>query len=338
MLQIGFGLHAGEAVQGAIGSHRKIDATYLSETVDRSETLESLTKRYGVKVLMSGQFHELLSNSTRRKCRKVDQILVDEIDEEGVSGYDAVELGNTMELFTYDFDVDVGQTEKLEMRKLATPKRQPSRRFDSKKHVATVQAMWEDDCEAMVDDKKFMSRMKKKISRTTSGTFGSRSISGSRASRRSSDDSLGLDSSFAHGKRINEVSIVGGFKREGTVGDTAEPSLPTMPSQLQSVSGTENGSKVDSEITLPTGPAEFSSSVWVSEEMRLMRARYTDGMFFNSFDSGLRSYFAGNWVDARQCFATILERLKDGPSMYFMKLMEENNWKPPRNFSGYGYP
>lgn len=43
----GFGLHAGKAVQGAIGSQRKLDATYLSEAVERAEFLESSTKIYG---------------------------------------------------------------------------------------------------------------------------------------------------------------------------------------------------------------------------------------------------------------------------------------------------
>ena len=49
VVQMGFGLHAGKAVQGAIGSQRKIDATYVSESVERAEFLESSTKKYGLK-------------------------------------------------------------------------------------------------------------------------------------------------------------------------------------------------------------------------------------------------------------------------------------------------
>ena len=40
LVQMGFGLHAGKAVQGAIGSSRKLDATYISESVERAEFLE----------------------------------------------------------------------------------------------------------------------------------------------------------------------------------------------------------------------------------------------------------------------------------------------------------
>lgn len=44
LVQMGFGLHAGKAVQGAIGSTRKLDATYISESVERAEFLEVCVK------------------------------------------------------------------------------------------------------------------------------------------------------------------------------------------------------------------------------------------------------------------------------------------------------
>lgn len=43
LVQLGFGLHAGKAVEGAIGSPRKLDATYLSNEVELAEFLESTT-------------------------------------------------------------------------------------------------------------------------------------------------------------------------------------------------------------------------------------------------------------------------------------------------------
>ena len=64
LVQLGFGLHAGKAVEGAIGSQRKLDATYLSEAVELSDYLESSTKKYGVNVLMSGKFYSLLVQKT----------------------------------------------------------------------------------------------------------------------------------------------------------------------------------------------------------------------------------------------------------------------------------
>jgi class 3 adenylate cyclase len=105
VVQMGFGLHAGKAVQGAIGSQRKIDATYVSEHVERAEFLESATKKYGVKMLMSDSFHRLLRPSNRRRCRKVDQILMvsdeDDAEDDVLSG-----IGDIMELLTFDMDID----------------------------------------------------------------------------------------------------------------------------------------------------------------------------------------------------------------------------------------
>ena len=71
----GFGLHAGKAVQGAIGSQRKLDATYLSESVERAEFLECSTKTYGVPLLMSESFYSLLDSTNKYRCRKVDQLI-----------------------------------------------------------------------------------------------------------------------------------------------------------------------------------------------------------------------------------------------------------------------
>jgi class 3 adenylate cyclase len=103
LVQMGFGLHAGRAVQGAIGSQRKIDATYVSEAVERAEFLESSTKKYGLKMLMSDNFHRLLHPANRRRCRKIDQILIrDDDDDED----DNDVRGEIIELFTFDTDID----------------------------------------------------------------------------------------------------------------------------------------------------------------------------------------------------------------------------------------
>jgi class 3 adenylate cyclase len=105
VVQMGFGLHAGKAVQGAIGSQRKIDATYVSEAVKRAEFLETETKTYGLKLLMSGTFHSLLTESTRRRCRKIDQVFVADDDEDGDSD-DEGEVAELIHLHTFDMDVD----------------------------------------------------------------------------------------------------------------------------------------------------------------------------------------------------------------------------------------
>lgn len=49
-----FGLHIGWAIEGAIGSNHKIDASYLSPNVNLASRLEAASKQYGVPMLISG--------------------------------------------------------------------------------------------------------------------------------------------------------------------------------------------------------------------------------------------------------------------------------------------
>ncbi len=53
---MGFGLHIGWAIEGAIGSEFKIDASYLSPNVNLASRLEAACKQYGVPILVSGEF------------------------------------------------------------------------------------------------------------------------------------------------------------------------------------------------------------------------------------------------------------------------------------------
>ena len=52
-VRMGFGLHIGWAIEGAIGSEFKIDASYLSPNVNMSTRLEGMTKIYGVPLLLT---------------------------------------------------------------------------------------------------------------------------------------------------------------------------------------------------------------------------------------------------------------------------------------------
>lgn len=64
-VQTGYGLHMGWAIEGAIGSDLKIDASYLSPNVNLASRLEAATKQYHVRILISEQVHAIMSPSTR---------------------------------------------------------------------------------------------------------------------------------------------------------------------------------------------------------------------------------------------------------------------------------
>ena len=65
--------HICRAIEGAIGSSHKVDASYLSSHVEMSERLESSTKQYGVALLLSGQFVSVLPPPDARLCRRIDR-------------------------------------------------------------------------------------------------------------------------------------------------------------------------------------------------------------------------------------------------------------------------
>ena len=73
-ISMGFGLHYGWGIEGAIGSHHKIDCSYLSPNVNIAARLETATNIYGVDILFSGEFYNLLSDFMKRKCRKIDVV------------------------------------------------------------------------------------------------------------------------------------------------------------------------------------------------------------------------------------------------------------------------
>ena len=75
-LKMGFGLHAGWAIEGAVGSLQKVDATYLSPHVNMAARLETSSRQYGVPLLASQAFYELLSPYIQKLMRRLDVVTV----------------------------------------------------------------------------------------------------------------------------------------------------------------------------------------------------------------------------------------------------------------------
>lgn len=84
------GLHFGWAIEGAIGSSMKIDASYLSPHVNTAARLEAATKQFKSPILMSGDFVARLSESNKTLCRKIDSVFL-------------VGKAESTALFTWDF-------------------------------------------------------------------------------------------------------------------------------------------------------------------------------------------------------------------------------------------
>ncbi|KAH7331499.1 hypothetical protein KP509_20G036800 [Ceratopteris richardii] len=76
-IRLGFGLHVGWAIEGAIGSSHKVDPSYLSPHVNMASRLEAATKQYGVVLLLSETVvSNLTKSSLQDNCRRLDRITV----------------------------------------------------------------------------------------------------------------------------------------------------------------------------------------------------------------------------------------------------------------------
>ncbi|CAD8047499.1 unnamed protein product [Paramecium sonneborni] len=75
-VKMGFGLHMGWGIEGAIGSSFKIDASYLSPNVNMASRLEAATKQFGSIILISGILREYLTESCQKQLRLIDIVTV----------------------------------------------------------------------------------------------------------------------------------------------------------------------------------------------------------------------------------------------------------------------
>merc|ERR1712110_743887 len=73
-VNLSFGLHAGWAIEGAVGSEFKIDASYLSPHVSIATGVERCTKIYGVSLIISQPVVEQCTPNLVMKCRLIDRV------------------------------------------------------------------------------------------------------------------------------------------------------------------------------------------------------------------------------------------------------------------------
>jgi len=72
-IKVGIGLHTGPLIMGITGDEERLDATTISDTVNTAARIESLTKHYGVNILLSGSSCEKIKAES--KNRNVDFLL-----------------------------------------------------------------------------------------------------------------------------------------------------------------------------------------------------------------------------------------------------------------------
>lgn len=75
-IEVGMGLHTGPAVMGIIGDEKRRDAAMISDTINTAARMESKTKQYGVKILISEESRIRLNNPELYKLRHIGNVSV----------------------------------------------------------------------------------------------------------------------------------------------------------------------------------------------------------------------------------------------------------------------
>ena len=143
-VKMGFGLHQGWAIEGAIGSEFKIDASYLSPNVNMASRLEAATKQFGVHILISSALYEICSQTTRSKLRRVDKVTVK-------GSKQPIEL-YTCDINPYILKPMAEPKENVDMRKLLVMGRITRNKMRDRAMTGefNVNSMWEDDDDLII--------------------------------------------------------------------------------------------------------------------------------------------------------------------------------------------
>ncbi len=75
-VRIGSDIHHGSTMLGTLGEAERMETTVISDAVNLAARLESLSRRYGVIMLISGDVYYALDDDTRELCREIDLVRV----------------------------------------------------------------------------------------------------------------------------------------------------------------------------------------------------------------------------------------------------------------------
>jgi hypothetical protein len=76
LIQIGIGINTGTLMLGTVGGQNRMDGTVISDAVNLASRVESLTKNYGVSLLITQPTYSRLKNPSQYAIRTLDTVKV----------------------------------------------------------------------------------------------------------------------------------------------------------------------------------------------------------------------------------------------------------------------
>jgi two-component system sensor histidine kinase ChiS len=70
-VELGLGLHTGKVMMGTVGTSSRMDATVISDTVNVASRVESMTKAFSTKLLITDETKQELANISQYKIRYI---------------------------------------------------------------------------------------------------------------------------------------------------------------------------------------------------------------------------------------------------------------------------
>jgi class 3 adenylate cyclase len=348
-VRMGFGLHAGWAIEGAVGSLQKVDATYLSPHVNLAARLETASRQYGVPLLFSQKFYDILSVYGQEYCRKLDVVMV---------------KGSQIPIAIYTWDTLQDQDFFLEDRK--------AKRRSSMASLHTIMSNLESVVEENVSlttnngertgvgiGRRLSSLVSSNSSTNTPHTAGMYTNSTTATSRKFSLKGNEANNSVASVLTTAQAAMA-----------AAAAAGITMGGQLSSSNLNSGNSNATNTLPQPTFPIlsareGFTSNFPPSIQSKFTPIFYTandDTMdtFTNDYDllqlrshiredframfrDGVNAYLAGDWPLAKIYFEkankmirTTAPMLKgDGPSLTLLEYMAKFDYQCPMHWKGY---
>jgi class 3 adenylate cyclase len=77
-IKMSFALHTGSAIEGAIGSEFKVDASYLSTDLQILHRIDQLCDVYDRTILITGDLQKMMSDRAKETTRKIETIVMKE--------------------------------------------------------------------------------------------------------------------------------------------------------------------------------------------------------------------------------------------------------------------